>query len=122
MYCTDFICTYKKHDEEDQEDMYRAQFLQAFQLQSWEDDKINNTTKELYEKIKESHDLDDILDKIRESDKFSQFISFVGNENYDLFRMLFMFDLFDLAHNCFRDLLMNNNITQNNKTLIMNNI
>ena len=122
MYCVDFICTYKKHDEEDQEDIYRDQFLQAFNLNTWDDEKIENTTKELYDKIKDSNDLDDIINKIKQSNKFSQIISFIGNNNSDIFKILFMFDLFDLSHNCFRDILTNKIMSQNNKTIIMNNI
>ena len=44
MYITNFACTYKLHDEEDQEDVYRAQFLQAFNLNEWDDNKINEET------------------------------------------------------------------------------
>lgn len=48
MYITNFACTYKLHDEEDQEDVYRAQFLQAFNLNEWDDNKINEETDKLY--------------------------------------------------------------------------
>ena len=40
MYSTDFICTYKMHEDDTKDDMYRLQFLQAFKLDNWDDDKI----------------------------------------------------------------------------------
>ena len=49
MYQTDFVCTYKllKHDT-DQEQLYRLQFLQAFGLNGWQEDKINLMITDLY--------------------------------------------------------------------------
>ena len=36
MYITDFICTYKKfEDGEEADDIYRSQYLQAFNLEEW---------------------------------------------------------------------------------------
>ena len=122
MYDYNFICTYKKHAFEDQEDIYRAQFLQAFGIDSWDDKKIDDITNDLYDIITPSPDLDDILNKIKSSSKFAQFIELMGDNKKDLFKLLFMFDLFDSAHNCFRDLIKDKIITPNNKSIIMNNI
>ena len=34
MYSTDFICTYKLLPDEEQEDLYRIQYLQAFNVET----------------------------------------------------------------------------------------
>ena len=121
MYCCDFICTYKRHELEYQEDMYRKQFLQAFDIDRWDDVIIEDSTKKLYDTICEKESLDEIFDRVNRSAKFSSIVPFLEN-NYDLFKLLFTYELFDLSHNCFRDILDNGKISDNNKTALMNNI
>ena len=122
MYCSDFLCTYKSHSDEDSEDIYRAQFLQAFGINKWDDEIIENKTKDLYTIVSKCKDLDIILNKIKISEKYTQFIKIIGNNDYDIFKLLFMFDLFDLSHKCFCDIIHTQNIKLINKTNIINNI
>ena len=70
MYITDFICTYKQHDINDQNVMYQQQLLQAFNLDAWDDDIVNTSVKEIYEKIKDNQDINDILNKIKNDEKY----------------------------------------------------
>ena len=122
MYICNFACTYKLHDNDLQEDMYRLQMLQAFDLTEWDDDVIETKTKNLYNKIKNKNQLHEIITKIKESDKFSKFIAFIGDDDYDLFKILFIFDLFDLAHKCFCDICNAGEITEENKKMLLKNI
>ena len=102
MYITNFICTYKLHDEDIQEDMYRTQFLQAFNLNSWEDEQINKETNNLYNLCNTKKEFPELLDKLRQSDKLKLLISIMGeSDNIVLFKCLFRFELFDLAHKYF---------------------
>ena len=41
MYNTEFVCTYKQHDEDEKDDMYRIQLLQVYNLDRWDDDMTN---------------------------------------------------------------------------------
>ena len=68
MYCTDFICTYQHCDDEyEQEDIYRCQFLQAFEMEEWDDDVINKKIDVLFNKIKDMKEFDVIFDKLLKS-------------------------------------------------------
>lgn len=60
MYHTDFVCTYKKlldynKDDDDSEQLYQVQFLQAFGCESgYDDTKVREGMKEI-RRILESH-------------------------------------------------------------------
>lgn len=122
MYIHNFVCTYKLHDLDNQEDVYRMQMLQAFDLKEWDNDIIDKETKILYEKIKKTNHLQDIISKIKSSEKFSKFIAFIGEDDYDLFKILFIFDLFDVAHKCFCDIYNAGEINEENKKMLLKNI
>ena len=47
-YTTNFICTYDKHDDDINNNIYQAQLLQAFNLNEYDDDIINNKINKLY--------------------------------------------------------------------------
>ena len=122
MYSSDFLCTYKLLQGDDQDDMYRLQFLQAFQLEKWDDIEIEKKTKLLYETIKKKSAIEDIIKKLKQSDKFKFIVRLVGDDEYSTFKILFMFELFDLAHKCFCDILNNGIINIDNKNILLNNI
>lgn len=95
MYETDFICTYQFIKEDDESDIiYRSQLLQAFGLENFEEDKINNVTEELYEKYKDNMYIKKILEsdimKIKDifPDKLTQFRMYFGYETFHLFHSL----------------------------------
>ena len=49
MYQSDFLCTYKKMDSDtDKDELYQIQLLQAFDINSWDDNVVNNTVAELH--------------------------------------------------------------------------
>ena len=105
MYQTDFVCTYKQHEEELQEDMYRAQFLQAFDLKTWDEDKINVEIKRLYDVCRKTDNFQELLDKLKNSEELKFMLSIMGNDDEILFRFLFKYELYDNAHKYFCSVL-----------------
>jgi len=100
MYCTNFLCTYQIHndDEDIQEDMYRSQLLQSFGLEEWNDDIINEETNVLYNKIKDVPQMVLVFEKIKSQEVYQFFLTFLGDDNYTLFKLLFKFELFYATH------------------------
>jgi len=124
MYVTDFICTYKLHDEEDQEIMYRTQFLQALELTRWNDDTVDERMSRLYDFVKESSDVREIISKAKTNKDLEMFVAMSGNDDAIVFRMLFKFELFDMTHRCICDAI-NKNDSNNmvvNKELLLKNL
>jgi hypothetical protein len=108
MYITNFVCTYKLHDDEVQEDMYRMQILQAFHLTSWDDDQINKETDRLYDLCNKTERFSELLDKLKKSTELQFIISIMGeNDNVVLFKCLFRFELFDIAHKYISNIIEN---------------
>ena len=104
MYIYDFICTYKMMDnDDDRNDLYRIQILQAFGLQCYDDAALNNKIAELYfhmkekEKEKECAPLKEIIE---ESYKVNQHICVCVMV---VFTFLFSYDYFDMFHKCLID-------------------
>ncbi len=120
-YQHDFICTYKLMDNDnDQEQMYRIQLLQAFDLNHLDDDKMNQTIMELYTIISDSLEFKQIFRKARENNSIKEIINLIDNtEDEDdigdigddlIFKILFKFEYFDLLHRCIVDYLITNTI------------
>jgi hypothetical protein len=64
MYQTDFLCTYKLMDNaDDQEDLYRIQLLQAFDLTVWDDTEINNIMMDVFHTMNKSREFKQIIQK-----------------------------------------------------------
>jgi len=122
MYNSDFICTYKEFLEEDQENMYRIQFLQAFNLIKWDSVAIGTAMKELYNSIKYNSDIIEILNKMKDSQELKTYISLLGEDEEDIFCLLFNFELFNLAHRCFCDIIGKKTITPINKQSLLENL
>tara|TARA_Y100000996_G_C22455233_1_gene615624 strand:+ start:670 stop:1038 length:369 start_codon:yes stop_codon:yes gene_type:complete len=122
MYNTEFVCTYKLHEEEDQDDMYRVQLLQAYNLEKWDDKIINNTMTTLFNNYNTNADFKEIIDKAKESEKLSNIKTYIGNDSQTLFNGLFQYDLFDLIHLCMCDLEKSSTISKINKNKLLNNL
>jgi hypothetical protein len=123
MYNTDFVCTYKQHDEEeDQDDMYRIQLLQAYNLDTWNDTIINNTTSSIFNKYRDNLDMKEILNKARDSDKLSNIKLCIADDDLTIFTGLFQYELFNLIHLCICDLEKSSDISALNKSNILNNL
>lgn len=109
MYQADFICTYKLMDDpDDQEQLYRIQLLQAFNLEQWDDDKINTVLEELLQTLSSSEDFHIILKKSKENTNFIEVLTNAGltiSDDDIIFKMLFTYEYFDLVHWCLCDYL-----------------
>lgn len=141
MYITDFICTYKQfEDEVDSDDMYRAQYLQAFGINEYNFKMIDKTLEDLFFYFKNDNNGKEILNHlIKKKDKY-YFLDFVcinqtNKNNYEenneqnnleelsnIFFILFCYDLFDLTHNCLNDLFNNGSISDKNTNLLIKEI
>jgi hypothetical protein len=107
-YQTDFLCTYKLMDTEDeQEQLYRIQLLQAFELPHWDDDKINSTILNLYRLVAKTDEFAKVFEKALANQNMQMLLLKFGddiNTNEDnlflIFTFLFNFTYFDLLHRC----------------------
>ena len=122
LYVHDFICTYKLQEEEYQEDLYRTQFLQAFGLDTWNDETVEKRLRQLYESIKTLQDVKEIIEKAKTSEQLAMLLLFSGTNDDDVFKLLFKFELFDLTHRCICDALNDRKISKINKEYLLNNL
>ena len=118
MYHADFICTYKLMDNlEEQEKLYCIQLLQAFGLDTWDDDIVNTSLVELYLEMQEDINLQAILLKVSNIESLQLLINMASSETHSpldkqmvLFNLLFQYDYFDLFHRCIIDFMRDNKI------------
>jgi len=131
MYQFDFICTYKlMESDEDQENLYRFQLLQAFDLEEWSDDIFNATINEIYALFLKSDDFAQILEKTRANECIDKFIlkfnednsknEIISDELY--FSALFNYHTFDLFHRCIVDLYTENKIKPNHLNKLLDSL
>uniref|UniRef100_A0A6C0JWD0 Uncharacterized protein n=1 Tax=viral metagenome TaxID=1070528 RepID=A0A6C0JWD0_9ZZZZ len=118
LYDVSFLCTYKQIDNDD---LYRIQLLQAFQLMEWNDEEVATKIDTLYDKTV-SH-FKKIYDRMKQDNSIvSHLLLFLGKDpcDKDLFRTLFMMDTFQELHSCICDILNQGRIqTLNYKRLEM---
>jgi hypothetical protein len=130
MYQADFVCTYKWMDnDDDQEQMYRIQMLQAFDLNEWNDDIIHKTIVELYATLGKLSEFKIIFAKARENKNIQEMLALMslsGEEKSDtddiIFNLLFKFEYFDLLHRCIVDYILNNKLTPKYVTNLLNDL
>ena len=105
MYNTLLKCTYNNATDVDQEDQYRIEFLNAFNLEDFEDNQVNQEVSELFERVKKSPDLTKCMTKSAAG---------FGNPEYLHVGLmgLFAFDYFYLAHSCICDFLETGTIAE----------
>jgi hypothetical protein len=102
MYNTEFLCTYKLHDDDDHQDtLYRHEYLYAFGLKEYDSDKIMKTLEYIYNKLEDNVDFIEILESHYHFKSDSN-----NNKNHELvLPFLFSFHTFHLFHNCLTYLL-----------------
>ena len=120
-YDTTFICTYKKADNDITDDLYRSQFLQSFKLENWNDDLITKKTDMLFEVV-EKHFIDVFTEMKKGNTKFSHMLLFMGEHltNSNLFRVFFVYDVFDVFHRCVCEVNENNKLSKKQYNLFKN--
>ena len=108
-------------DQEAQDQLYRIQLQQAFNLEQWDDAKINSILEELLPTLlSSSNDFKKIFDKAKENKNIVEVLTNTGlldedNENSNddiIFKMLFTYDYFDLVHWCLCNYLRNGHVKQ----------
>ena len=88
--------------------MYRMQFLQAFDLKDWNETEIKKETLALYEKCNKTKGFTELIDKLKQSEDLQLLISIMGpDDDLVVFQCLFKFELFDLAHKYFCNVIEN---------------
>jgi len=102
-------------DENDQEQLYRIQILQAFNLNYWDDDIINKIISEVYHIICVSQEFKQVFIKARQNKKINELLTMLNDVNSDkddelIFKLLFKYEYFDLLHRCIVDYLINNTL------------
>jgi hypothetical protein len=102
-------------DENDQEQLYRIQILQAFNLNYWDDTIINKIIAEVYHIISVSDEFKQIFIKARQNKSINDLLTMLDDINSDkddelIFKILFKFEYFDLHHRCIVDYLINNTL------------
>ena len=128
-YTTDFICTYKLMDDEFEQDyLYKIQLLQAFGINTWNDEKASDVIMTIYNKIKDDIIFREILEKGKNNKEIQELLqwTYVVNEcdekiqhdidfsNKIVFELLFRYDTFDLIHRCLSDYLREGKIKESN--------
>ena len=105
MYNTLLKCTYNNVSYLDQEDQYRIEYLNAFNLEEFDDKQINQEVSTLFERVKKSPDLTKCMTKSAAG---------FGNPEYLHVGLmgLFAFDYFYLAHSCICDFLETGTIAE----------
>jgi hypothetical protein len=112
-------------DASDQEDMYRIQVLQAFDLNEWNNDTIKDIVNDLYTKLKDTPAMKQIFDRARRNSNVIEMLALFDDderveENDIILYFLFNFEYFDLLHRCIVDYFANNTIHEKYVTNLLN--
>ena len=115
MYMTDFVCTYKElelEDEESNSDMlYQAQFLQVFGIAEYRDDAIRAGLEQVKTKADEVPELKALILQH----------PYAGSslETDDLLPLMFAYPLFDVFHLCLIDAFRAGRISAENRDKVL---
>ena len=131
-YQTDFICTYKQMDDEFGQDyLYRAQLLQAFDLEHWNDDKVNSIMEETFSKIKDVILFREIIETAKANKDINDLLKIICLEvelsdetckDKLVFELLFKYEYFDLTHKCLCEQFRNGRIRDSTHTVLINKL
>jgi hypothetical protein len=104
MYNTQFSCTYNQVDESSQENQYRVEFLCAFHLEEFDDEKVNKEVAALFDAVKDYPVFVACMKKSA--------ATFFSEDLHTGLMGLFAYDFFHLAHPCMCDVLENRAINE----------
>lgn len=112
-YCTDFLCTYQLiEDADDSDNLFRVQFLQAFNADSKDSldtifNTINITTNVLYDLYKKNEQIQNLLHTIKLSNNTMS--TFAGDEENEFlnFQFCFSYSYFYVTHKILCSLINN---------------
>jgi hypothetical protein len=116
-YNSNFKCTYQIMDDlDDSNNLYRIQFLQAFNTYRWDSNIIDNTIQHIYSQLTNSIYGRNILKLVNLNVTITNFI-----HNSDIY-ILFSYDYFYIFHDCLCDLINNGKITDDNYNYLITQI
>lgn len=116
-YNSNFKCTYQAMDDvDDSDNLYRIQFLQAFNTNKWDSYIIDNTIQNIYSKLKEYDYGLKILESVNLNVSITNFIN-----NSDIY-ILFSYDYFYAFHDCLCDIVNTGNISEINYNYLIEQI
>ena len=101
------------------DNLYRKQILEVFDLKEYNDEIISKKMKELYNKIKDYSQIKQIITILKQF-KYSKI--FIVNEEEENLYLIFMFsfEYFDLFHNCLKELHKDNVISDETFNKLLN--
>ena len=109
-YHADFICTYKLMDnDDDRNDLYQIQFLQAFGLRQFNEDEMSENVLQLYHELKDCNEIQEILEEGVKANPQMNMTHAI------MFMCLFSYDFFDFFHKCLIDYFTSGSILEESK-------
>ena len=101
------------------DNLYRKQLLEVFDLKEYDDDVISKQMKKLYNKIKDYPQIKQIITLLKQ---FKYAKIFIVNEEEENLYLIFMFsfEYFDLFHNCLKELNKDNVISDETFNKLLN--
>ena len=115
-YNSDFICTYKLLEDEEDDCAnlcYQTQLLQALNMKNYDNFIITKNIEALYFFLKTNNEIISLLILLKEKYKNSTMAFFIENE-MALFQLLFSYDYFDIFHKCLCKFLIDKRIKNKN--------
>lgn len=107
---------------------YQKLFLEVFDLKEWDDEIVEKKLEILFKKIRNEEIILELLESIKNSSKFSMFLTVIkmscNEEEYNLacFKLLFSYDLFLDFHKLLKDVMEKKKIEEYKKLNILANI
>lgn len=107
---------------------YQKLFLEVFDLKEWDDEIVEKKLEILFKKIRNEEIILELLERIKNSSKFSMFLMVIkmscNEEEYNLacFKLLFSYDLFLDFHKLLKDVMEEKEIEEYKKLNILANI
>ena len=97
MYCTDFMCTYRSHEDTDTDHLYRMQLLQALHLSKWDDETVEERINELkwkslspyYRLVLKKEDV--LSNKFKSKEKKRELTYYIKTNGFLLFLLCFVY-------------------------------
>ena len=115
-------------DEFGQDYLYKIQLLQAFGLNEWDDDKVNDIIYDTYTEIKDINVFRDIIESAKKNKEMINLLALIceedENESIDrnklVFELLFKYEFFDLIHKCLSEHFREGRVKESTKELLVN--
>lgn len=120
-YRSDFVCTYRHFSNDYSDICYRTQLLQAFDLNTYDYEKLYKKIDTLYNVLRENKEITNILEILS---KHYNITNNISNDKIIIFQILLSYDYFDIFHKCLSIYLHNkliNNPFKELETFILNN-